>query len=380
LIAAALAFLARSATGGAAKVAQIGLGLGLVALAALGASSDDHVYWPIALAIPVVAALPLPGAPARGGVIAYAAWAIGSVCITHVIFFGEDRYHVVVTPLLALLAAAALRPPASGTSRLAGSPASRRGAFALIATHLVGCKGEAPPPPGGGLGDLAGTVLEVGVRGDVVVARLDARGCPVVATSARADLNCAPMQRADDADAGFGVEARGCSGRWTIAAKDLPKGNAVVTIAEGASKLVVETLPLAPKAGFKLQSRASLTSARAGEKISFEARGPAPSIAGSTDPLRGPSRLVRAEAVVTTRRGEKIKLPASDVTVGGSSVAVTLPSTWPDDGGRDPLAGELTVSAESDAVIRCDGPVRCAAPLRTVTSFALSIRPVSGEK
>jgi len=38
---------------------------------------------------------------------------VASVCLTHVIFFGEDRYHVVVTPLLALLAAAALRPSAA---------------------------------------------------------------------------------------------------------------------------------------------------------------------------------------------------------------------------------------------------------------------------
>jgi hypothetical protein len=32
--------------------------------------------------------------------------------ITHVIFFGEDRYHLAVSPLLCLLAAAALRPSA----------------------------------------------------------------------------------------------------------------------------------------------------------------------------------------------------------------------------------------------------------------------------
>ncbi len=115
LLAAALAFLARSAGTRAAKVAQIGLGIGLVALAALAAASDEHVYWPIALAIPIVAALPLPGAPYRGGVVGYAAWAVGSVCATHALFFGEDRYHVVVTPLLALLAAAALRRPAGET-------------------------------------------------------------------------------------------------------------------------------------------------------------------------------------------------------------------------------------------------------------------------
>jgi hypothetical protein len=30
--------------------------------------------------------------------------------VTHAVFFGEDRYHVVVTPVLALLAAGAFRP------------------------------------------------------------------------------------------------------------------------------------------------------------------------------------------------------------------------------------------------------------------------------
>jgi hypothetical protein len=31
--------------------------------------------------------------------------------VTHAVFFGEDRYHVVVTPILAILAAGALRSP-----------------------------------------------------------------------------------------------------------------------------------------------------------------------------------------------------------------------------------------------------------------------------
>ena len=36
---------------------------------------------------------------------------LGTTAATHAVFFGEDRYHVVVTPVLALLAAAALRSP-----------------------------------------------------------------------------------------------------------------------------------------------------------------------------------------------------------------------------------------------------------------------------
>jgi hypothetical protein len=35
---------------------------------------------------------------------------LATTAITHAVFFGEDRYHIVVTPVFALLAAAALRP------------------------------------------------------------------------------------------------------------------------------------------------------------------------------------------------------------------------------------------------------------------------------
>jgi hypothetical protein len=36
---------------------------------------------------------------------------VASVIVTHAVFFGEDRYHLVATPFLALLAACALRRP-----------------------------------------------------------------------------------------------------------------------------------------------------------------------------------------------------------------------------------------------------------------------------
>jgi hypothetical protein len=41
-------------------------------------------------------------------VIGSLAFAVGSVCLTHAVFFGEDRYHVVITPALCVLAACAL--------------------------------------------------------------------------------------------------------------------------------------------------------------------------------------------------------------------------------------------------------------------------------
>ncbi|WP_433933049.1 glycosyltransferase family 39 protein [Sorangium cellulosum] len=89
-----------------AQLAALAAVLGLIAWGVLG---DDHAFWPLAVAIPVIAALPLPGRPANGGVVGYLAFAIASVALTHAVFFGEDRYHMVVTPALCVLAACALR-------------------------------------------------------------------------------------------------------------------------------------------------------------------------------------------------------------------------------------------------------------------------------
>ena len=38
---------------------------------------------------------------------------IATTALAHAVFFGEDRYHVAITPAFCLLAAAALRPPSS---------------------------------------------------------------------------------------------------------------------------------------------------------------------------------------------------------------------------------------------------------------------------
>ena len=94
----------------AAWVAQgllLAIALGLGAYAASG--DDRHPFWLLAVFVPVVAALRLPGAPANGRAVGYAAFTVATVALTHAVFFGEDRYHVVATPALCLLAACALR-------------------------------------------------------------------------------------------------------------------------------------------------------------------------------------------------------------------------------------------------------------------------------
>ena len=80
--------------------------LGLTAYAWL---SDTHPFYPLSVLTPLFAALPIPGRPEQGGAGGYLLSLLGVTALTHVVFFGEDRYHLVVTPLLCILAAAALR-------------------------------------------------------------------------------------------------------------------------------------------------------------------------------------------------------------------------------------------------------------------------------
>ena len=95
---------------GRERVAQIAL---LVALGGLFAWLLHHdemrPFWIVAALTPALLALPLPGAPRLGPLGRYLAFSYAAVVVTHAVFFGEDRYHVFLVPVLALLAASALR-------------------------------------------------------------------------------------------------------------------------------------------------------------------------------------------------------------------------------------------------------------------------------
>ena len=67
-------------------------------------------FWPLAVFVAVVPWLPLPGRPPMPPALLLPVALLATTLVTHAVFFGEDRYHVVVTPVLALLAAGALRP------------------------------------------------------------------------------------------------------------------------------------------------------------------------------------------------------------------------------------------------------------------------------
>lgn len=89
---------------------QLGLSVSLACLAGYAALSDRHPFYLLAVLPPVVALLPIPGRPKQGGAGAYLLAMVLATALTHVVFFGEDRYHLVLTPMLCILAAGALRP------------------------------------------------------------------------------------------------------------------------------------------------------------------------------------------------------------------------------------------------------------------------------
>jgi len=75
------------------------------------ASGDTPSYWPLAVFVAVVPWLPLPGSPRWPAALLFPAALLATTIVTHAVFFGEDRYHVVVAPVFCIFAAAALRPP-----------------------------------------------------------------------------------------------------------------------------------------------------------------------------------------------------------------------------------------------------------------------------
>ena len=80
-------------------------------------------FWPLALVPAVVPWLPLPGRPSFAPALLLPVALLATTIATHAVFFGEDRYHVVITPVLAVMACAALR---SSRPRL-GEPRKQTG-------------------------------------------------------------------------------------------------------------------------------------------------------------------------------------------------------------------------------------------------------------
>jgi hypothetical protein len=99
------------------SIQRLGLLVALTALAAFVWYADSSPFYLLALALVAAAALPIRGGAPRGPVVCWAVLSVLTTLATHAVFFGEDRYHVVITPMLCVLAAAAFRkgepPPAA---------------------------------------------------------------------------------------------------------------------------------------------------------------------------------------------------------------------------------------------------------------------------
>ncbi len=83
--------------------------LATVAIAAHGIDPHFPVVWPVGVLACALPWLPLPGAPPRNAALLGVVALVLTTLVTHAVFFGEDRYHLVATPAFAILAAGALR-------------------------------------------------------------------------------------------------------------------------------------------------------------------------------------------------------------------------------------------------------------------------------
>ena len=111
IVAAAVAGLGRRGVRGEAlgKATQLVLAAAIVALAAYGLQLATPIVWPMAVIAGALPFVPLPGAPRRSPALIGVAAIIVGTLVTHAIFFGEDRYHLVATPAFAILAAGLAR-------------------------------------------------------------------------------------------------------------------------------------------------------------------------------------------------------------------------------------------------------------------------------
>jgi 4-amino-4-deoxy-L-arabinose transferase-like glycosyltransferase len=96
-----------------ARIVQTTLAAAVVALAYASFASTTPTFWPTVLVTCVLPWLPIPGRPKPAPALLMAAALLATTALAHAIFFGEDRYHMVVTPVLCLLAAASFRPVSS---------------------------------------------------------------------------------------------------------------------------------------------------------------------------------------------------------------------------------------------------------------------------
>jgi hypothetical protein len=122
LVGAALGLIALPSprrVGGVGTIVQGGLLAAVLVFAMYAASGSEHPFWVLAALLPLLGLVPLPGAPPAPTVERFLLAFVFATTLTHAVFFGDDRYHLVVTPVFAILAASALRRLNARVARLA---------------------------------------------------------------------------------------------------------------------------------------------------------------------------------------------------------------------------------------------------------------------
>jgi hypothetical protein len=92
-------------------VRSVALAVLVVGLSAFAWLGDVAHFFPLAVATSIFWSF-------SGPVVRWAQLSLFGTVMTHAVFFGEDRYHVVVTPMLCILAAGALRRHDENTSNV----------------------------------------------------------------------------------------------------------------------------------------------------------------------------------------------------------------------------------------------------------------------
>jgi hypothetical protein len=82
---------------------------GLAAFVAYALSLPERPLFWIGVIIPLLGLVRLPGAPPLNAGLRYLYGLLAVTSLTHMFFFGDDRYHLAISPALCILAAAALR-------------------------------------------------------------------------------------------------------------------------------------------------------------------------------------------------------------------------------------------------------------------------------
>lgn len=88
---------------------QATLLLSLAAYISYCFASPQHPFFALVVMTPLLALLPFPGRTSLGPAGRFLHVLVAATTLTHAIFFGEDRYHLVISPVLCILAAAACR-------------------------------------------------------------------------------------------------------------------------------------------------------------------------------------------------------------------------------------------------------------------------------